>query len=281
MILDLPILFAQAESTPLRGFFEIVGQTLWLLLVLVAPFVAFTVLIHFLERLIQLRLAGRFGWKSVLWTGWLGTPIHELSHAIVCRMFRHKILELALFEPDLRSGRLGFVRHSWNRGNWFEEVGNFFIGLAPLVGGSLVLAGLLWFFYPEAAENMISNSGKKYTIVSSVTSLFQDLLSPKQFFSWKFWLFTYLVLCVASHMAPSVSDYEGASRGVWMVVFALVLVLVVVSLLGVETDLAVEWMLRFLSPIFGLQLIAIVVCAFATLVVHVLTAFFPERFVVR
>ena len=145
-----------ADSQPLRGFLEIISQTFWLLLVLVAPFVVFTLLIHFLERLIQMRLASRFGWKSVLWTGWLGTPIHELSHAILCKVFRHKILEMELFEPDVRSGRLGFVRHSWNTGNWFEEVGNFFIGLAPLVGGSMALGGLLWFFYPDAVSNIFS-----------------------------------------------------------------------------------------------------------------------------
>lgn len=279
-----------AQDAPPRGFTEIIGQTLWLLLILVAPFVIFTLLIHFLERLIQMRLASRFGWKSVLWTGWLGTPIHELSHAVLCKVFRHRIDEIALFEPDRRSGRLGYVRHTWNTNNWFEEVGNFFIGLAPLVGGSMALGGLLWFFFPEAVPNMIDRSGiidgaeaiestsVIGMIIASVQSLVSDLLTPNNLFSWKFWLFTYLVLCVGSHMAPSRSDYDGASRGVTMVVLAMVGVLLLISLLGYETDRIVETMLRFLSPIFGLQVIAIVICAFATLVVHVLTAFFPERF---
>jgi len=288
----LLLILASPQSPPLRGFFEIIGQTLWLLLVLVAPFAIFTLLIHFLERLIQMRLASRFGWKSVLWTGWLGTPIHELSHAILCKLFRHRIDEIALFEPDKKSGRLGFVRHSWTRGNWFEEVGNFFIGLAPLVGGSLALAGLLWFFFPDSVSNMIEGSGIRegadalestsFTsmIFGSVQSLLSDLLSPANLISWKFWLFTYLVLCVGSHMAPSRSDYDGASRGVLMVVLATIACLLLISVLGYETDRIVQTMLRFLSPIFGLQVIAIVICAFATLVVHVFTTFFPERFVV-
>lgn len=284
------LLAISPQSTPLRGFVEIISQTFWLLLVLVVPFVIFTLLIHFLERLIQMRLASRFGWKSVLWTGWLGTPIHELSHAILCKVFRHRILEMELFEPDIKSGRLGFVRHSWNTGNWFEEVGNFFIGLAPLVGGSIALGGLLWFFYPEAVTNMISNSGfgngtetienASFTsmMFGSVQSLVKDLLSPSHFISWQFWLFTYLVLCVGSHMAPSRSDYDGASRGVSMVVFAVVGCLLLISLLGFETDRVVETMLRFMSPIFGLQVIVLVICALATAVVHLLTSFFPERF---
>lgn len=278
MILDSLISIAQADSTALRGFFEIIGQTFWLLLVLVAPLIGFTILIHFLERLIQLRLTSRFGWKSVLWTGWLGTPIHELSHAILCKVFRHRIDEIALFEPDLKSGRLGFVRHSWNTGNWFEEVGNFFIGMAPLVGGSLALAGLLWFFYPEATQDMIANSGKADTMFANISALFKQLIAPAQIISWKFWLFTYLVLCVSSHMAPSLSDYEGASRGVRMVVLAMVACLLLVSLMGFETDRIVAWFLKMMRPVFALQLIAIVICAFATLIVHLLTALFPVRY---
>lgn len=286
----LPHLLAFMHGLPLVGFLGVLGQTFWLLLVLVVPFVAFTILIHFLERLLQTRLASRFGWKSVLWTGWLGTPIHELSHAILCKVFRHRILEMELFEPDVRSGRLGFVRHSWQTGNWFEEVGNFFIGLAPLVGGSLALGGLLWFFYPDAIANMISSSGLgnnadsmeqvSFTsmIFASVKSLLKDLLAPSHLITWQFWLFTYLVLCVGSHMAPSRSDYDGASRGVSMVVFAVVGCLLLISLLGFETYRVVETMLRFMSPIFGLQVIVIVICALATGVVYLLTAFFPERF---
>ena len=53
----------------------------------IGPFIAFAVVIHFLERMIQKRLAERFGWSSVMWTGWLGTPIHELSHAAMCKIF--------------------------------------------------------------------------------------------------------------------------------------------------------------------------------------------------
>ena len=63
-----------------------------------------------------------------------------------------------------------------------------------------------------------------------------------------------------------------------MVVFAVIGCLLLISLLGFETDRVVETMLRFLSPIFGLQMIVIVICALATIVVHVLTAVFPEQF---
>jgi hypothetical protein len=131
-------------------------NSLQLLLIVVTPFVLFTLIIHRLEKFTQHRLAERFGWKSILWTGWLGTPIHELSHVAMCLVFRHRIDDVALFEPDLESGRLGYVRHSFTKSNWFERVGNVFIGLAPLAGGAVALAALLMMFYPAAVERAVA-----------------------------------------------------------------------------------------------------------------------------
>ena len=108
------------------------------------PFVGFALFVHALERFGQRQLAQRFGWKSAMWTGWLGTPIHELSHVALCILFRHRIDEVALFEPDEKSGRLGYVRHSYRSKSWFEELGNPFIAIAPLIGGSLVLLVLVY-----------------------------------------------------------------------------------------------------------------------------------------
>ena len=112
----------------------IIGDMLMGLAVLVLPIALFALVIHGLEHFMQSRLARRFGWRSVLWTAWLGTPIHEFSHVVMCWIFRHRIEEVRLFDPDVNAGRLGFVRHSFHRGNWFEEFGNVWIGTAPLLG---------------------------------------------------------------------------------------------------------------------------------------------------
>ena len=105
-------------------------QLLWVVL----PLVLFAAMFHLIEAVVQRRLVERFGWKAALWTGWIGTPIHETSHAILCWVFGHQIDAIALFEPDSREGRLGYVRHSYQRGDWWQEAGNLFIGLAPLAG---------------------------------------------------------------------------------------------------------------------------------------------------
>ena len=203
-------------------------------MMLAIPLLVFAWIIHQIERLTQRRLAERFGWRSIMWTGWLGTPVHELSHAAMCLAFRHRIDEMALFEPDEEAGRLGYVRHSFRHGNTFEELGNLFIGIAPLIGGSLALSGLLWMFYPDAAWQALKqatvgtnpeiiHANPLDRLVAMTTGLCRSVFSPEHVGSGRFWGFLYLVLCVGSHMAPSRSDYAGAKRGlmIFVVVVAL------------------------------------------------------------
>ncbi len=261
---------------------EVLGQTLFLLVLLLAPFVLFAIVMHWIERKIQGRLASRFGWKSVLWTGWLGTPIHELSHAAMCVVFRHRIRDIALFEPDLKTGRLGYVEHSFIPGNWFQEAGNFFIGMAPLIGGSLALGMLLWLFFPESAAAMfqasqVSDSSTQGQLFEAVSNLLRQLLSPANLGSWKFWLFIYFVLCIGGHMAPSKSDYNGASRGVFLVVGVVVLALLLICLAGFQTDQIVGTTIRYLTPVIGLQVLSIIICIFATVVIYGLTSLVPTN----
>ena len=103
---------------PADGFTSIVFEALTMIVTLLAPFVVFALIIHWFERITQQRLAERFGWRSVMFTGWLGTPIHELSHAAMCKLFGHRIDDIALFEPDRESGRLGYVGF-W--ASWFRR----------------------------------------------------------------------------------------------------------------------------------------------------------------
>ena len=295
-------------------------NSLQLLLIVVTPFVLFTLIIHRLERFTQHRLAERFGWKSILWTGWLGTPIHELSHVAMCLVFRHRIDDVALFEPDLKSGRLGFVRHSFTKANWFERVGNVFIGLAPLAGGALALAALLLMFYPAAVEvalaeqkvELVEDAAMPTPIYGSVEvvpvrkgpaaenasmgdsvtnffnatamatrSLFLQIFNVPNMQTKRFWCFLYLTLCVGSHMAPSRSDYAGARHGALLLSGIVGGIVLLISVLGFDSISVSVSVMNLISPVLAVMMLAIVLCLIAAVIVYLLTMLFPVRYELR
>lgn len=212
------LLIADMISERLWSFAQSIGgQLVWVF----APLVAFALLFHGIEVLVQHRLIQRFGWNAALWTGWIGTPIHEASHVVACWLFGHEIESVALFAPDFKEGRLGYVRHTYHRGSWWQETGNFFIGIAPLFGGATVLLLLTWAMYPQVVEPVLFTSASQPLSLSlewegvqnAGAAFWNFVLTTFQPTSLKFWLYLYLVLCITLHTAPSPSDYQGGLKG--------------------------------------------------------------------
>lgn len=88
-------------------------------------------------------LARALGWHTVAWTtGWLGVPVHELSHALACVLTRRRVRAITLFAPNPATGTLGSVEFEPGRGPvaWLATL---LVGIAPLAGGTLALVGLL------------------------------------------------------------------------------------------------------------------------------------------
>lgn len=250
----------------LGGLRDVLFQILYLL----APFFLVGLFLHGVERLVQRNLSRYFGWGSVLWTGWLGTPVHELSHAAACLLFFHRIDEMALFRPDRDSGRMGYVRHSWNPSNPYAVAGNFPIGTAPLLGGAAVLTLFLWLFFPAAARDALSSTAimdafaredflRAFSaVVNLVGTVLGKLTTPAALGSWGLWVFLYLVLCVGSHLAPSPQDYKGAGRGALAALLLLVAANWIFLFAGGEPGRLLQIGARVLGPAFALFLIAAV-----------------------
>lgn len=162
------------------------------------------------------------GWKGILWTGWIGTPVHELGHAFFAKLFRHKIHEMHLFSPNERTGGLGHVDHSFNERSLYQKIGNFFIGAAPMIWGSVILVLLLYFFVPNGREIFAPLRQDYASIASLLLNIKETLIrlfDPSNFDSWKFWVFVYVSFCISSHLAPSAADQKGMWRGfIWLVI---------------------------------------------------------------
>ncbi len=166
---------------------------------------------------------GRYAPQIVNGSGIIGTPVHELSHAAMCLVFRHKIKRIKLFGIDKNSSALGFVEHTYSKHSLWQRMGNFFIGVAPVIAGSGVLLLLLRLFLPDsygdisellartASETLSADTVKNLLI--AVVSAFRIIFSADYFSVWQFWVFLLLAVTIAVHMDLSPADIKGGTNG--------------------------------------------------------------------
>ncbi|MFC6206503.1 hypothetical protein [Levilactobacillus tongjiangensis] len=131
---------------------------------LVIPFI-FVTLLTYLNRDTKKFLANGFGVNSELYLGFIGIFFHELSHLLTAVLFGHRIDRVRLLkrphpdrvgadgQPDLA---LGYVNHTWNQRNWYQTIGNLFIGIAPIFGCAAVLLGLTALLIPSIFNGMLA-----------------------------------------------------------------------------------------------------------------------------
>lgn len=174
-------------------------------------------------------------------TGFLGTPIHELSHALFCLIFFHKIEEIKLFQIDDENGVLGYVRHSYNKKNLWALLGNYFIGVAPILCGTAIVYLMTWLLLPEASAEitaymndliMLESGGLSWSWITYSAVALSEIVQV--FFTsitvgWRWWVFALVVLCIALHMNLSGADVKGALKGV---PFFAIIFIVINLLLG-------------------------------------------------
>jgi hypothetical protein len=194
---------------------------------------------------------------DIIITGWIGTPIHELGHAIFCILFFHRITEIKFYSPDLSDDTLGYVAHTYNLKSRYQRIGNFFIGIGPILFGSLILYALLYFLMPElvflhtktglqSMDFMHPNYWHNlwdafyFTTVSILCGLF-DI---QNFSNWRFWVFLYLSFCISSHMELSPPDIKGSRDGLISIIFAILifnLLIASIERTGVQFYLGNYW----------------------------------------
>ncbi len=237
--------------------------------------------IHIVEQAVQQRLARSLGWRAVLLTGWLGTPIHELSHAVTCWIFGHRIDDIQLFSPDPRTGRLGYVKHSFQSGHWWQELGTVAIATAPLFGGGAVLLALAGWFYPDSvreAWNAFTFDDRRSIVAQlqqlsiPLTTLLGGIFQWNNWGTVRLWVFLYLVLCVGCHWAPSRTDYQGAIRGAVVLGFMLFAAGILLWVFPSVGSLAVNWLIAVGTVLVAMAILALSLMVASAMVVWLGTA---------
>ena len=182
-------------------------------------------LIVWLFRKIFYKIAGRAGYITLLVTGVVGTPVHELSHAFMCVIFGHKIYEMKLFDPTNEDGTLGYVYHYYNSKNIYHQIGNFFIGIAPLICSSAVLFLLMAAFTTDVfleVNDILSSvitfsnfTGELgiFDFIVYVKQIILVIFNPANFSNVWWWVFIVLAIMICSHMELSGADIKSGFVG--------------------------------------------------------------------
>lgn len=235
------------------------------------------------------RLCGRgLGHTAVIVTSVVGTPIHELGHALMCLVFGHRIERIRFWSPRAEDGRLGFVEHSYRKGSLYQSFGNLLIGVGPLLSGGMVVFLLLYGFFPTTWSGFLIASsafadavtmgmegietGEFSKILWEPIALFQSYfrLIGEMYASsgvpvWQKLLAIVLIFSVCLHVSLSPDDILGSLRAVPIYLVAVFAVSCVVWVFGSSAvSLVSGAMIRFAALTVALFA---VILAFAAILV--------------
>lgn len=210
----------------------------------------------------------------VIWTGLIGTPVHEFSHALMCVLFRHRIVDICFYQKPDATGTMGYVNHAYNQMSLYQQIGNYFIGVAPLLGGTAAIYLLMMLLLPGASTAFLSILSANLNGVPSVSlfyttfgqmvsAIFEQAGHPVLFI-----LFLFLSMCIAAHMRLSPEDIKGSIPGVITIFLVFILIAVVANTIpGFPLSALNAGMLRY-NMILALCLILAVVLAFCNAILN-------------
>lgn len=190
-------------------------------------------------------------------TAIIGTPIHELGHAIMCPLFGHKIQKIKLWSLGTKNGVYGYVEHSYSKRNPWARLGNLFIGVGPIFSGLGVTVLMLWLCFPAQWNAYLSSSQALVASGASVSELVWEIVAllcslPDAFESG--WIVPLLglivILPVSLHVSLSGTDIKGSLGALPIYLLLLLLFSGVTFLFGGHPYILSAmylWNLRLLS----------------------------------
>ena len=183
------------------------------------------------------------GRGAVMVTSILGTPVHELGHALMCLVFGHRITDMSLWQPTAPDGRLGYVTHAYRPRNLYHILGNLFIGIGPIFSGLGVLTLALWLGFPSAfsaymstAADMAAHGEGFFALLleglKMLPRMLDELIHGSDVPLWGRLIALVIILAVAQHISLSPEDIKGSLTAIPLYLAIILVLTVVCGLLG-------------------------------------------------
>jgi hypothetical protein len=204
--------------------------------IFLVPGLVLTLIMNYASTFVQRRalLTMGKGWYLGLF-GWLGTIMHELGHAVFCLIFRHKITTLKLFDPDPETGTLGYVEHTYDSSSLYQRVGNFFIGIGPILLGTALIYLFLFLLMGlnplkfVADVSITSPNIYSWNVLTQIlqilwtssTSLLSEVFTWHNLSTWQLYVFIYLAFTIGSSITLSPSDIKGSLKGLSVILILI------------------------------------------------------------
>lgn len=240
---------------------------------IVGSFIVLGFLLGIIEQQTERNLYFKFGNKAIIITGILGTTIHEIGHYIMCKLFFHKVTDIKLFSLRIEGNELGHVSHSYNKKNIYQRIGNFFIGIGPLIFGTFVMILFFKILLPESFHNTISNFNlesymnlsKNFNLVNFLIDLLKDamllllsIFKLSNIISLKFWIFLFIAISISTHMSLSRADLKNSFDGIVFIFIINFIVSFIVTVFNINIATLTSVILLYNILIFVFLLFAII-----------------------
>ncbi len=223
-------------------------------------------------------------WDIYRYTGLLGTPLHELSHALMCLVFRMRILRIALYAPNALTGTLGYVKFLYRPHSPLHALGRLFQGVAPMITASVLM---IWLLDLSSELQSPMNASLVSWIWGSAQATAHN--AGELFVSgWQGALLVAWLAILALHLIPSVSDIQISLAGLAGVVLVIAVMLLTLDFIqgnavafGIEQVASVEvayylgWMLDRLEHILWMGVMGVTATMFMALCGSIMIVMLP------
>lgn len=260
---------------------EIVLKIFLAVLTQVLLWVGSTIIVGFLIALLNkafYKCVGRAAYKVCIITGAVGTPLHELGHALFCVIFGHKITKIKLFQPNSDDGTLGYVSHSYNPKNPYQKFGNFFIGIGPILFISGIMLLLEFLLIPQmfgigaAISEILNQDASGLNVFFGIACFVQEMFSASSLINWRWWIYVVICALISLHMNLSKPDIAHSTSSALLTVAVFALIPIITALISLK-DLSVMNTVSGAMTLGGIYYVSCLLLGVFFSIIDVLIAF--------